>query len=283
MAISRGIEFDILRYRRGVITGETEEAPRVKTIAINIGEDFSMEPGQFNMLYIWGVGEVPISASNLPVRFKNYTVIEHTVRYVGAVTKTIYEAVKLGSLVGVKGPYGRGWPLKEVEGMDIVIVAGGIGMAPLRPLVKYVEKHRDRYGRVNLLYGARTPTDLLYKYELDEYMSIPNSKVMLSSDKYVEGWKHHVGFVTDLINFIDVNINNAVAFVCGPEIMMHVAISKLLSKGFKDDRIILSMERRMRCGVGMCGTCQFGHYFICKDGPVFRYNDIRDYFIVEGV
>jgi NAD(P)H-flavin reductase len=188
-----------------------------------------------------------------------------------------------GTFIGVRGPYGNGWPLKEAEGKDIVIIGGGIGMAPLRPIIKYIERNREKFGRVNILYGARTPKDLLYKYELDSYNNIPNAKLMLSSDTPAPGWTHHVGFVTDLIDKVDVDTKNSVVYVCGSEVMMRVATRKLLGKGFKKDNVFVSLERRMRCGIGVCGTCQFGHYFVCKDGPVFRYSDIEEYFLVEGI
>jgi NAD(P)H-flavin reductase len=270
-------------FKKGVIIGRVEEAPGVYTYTIRYDGELKGIPGQFNMLYVYGLGEIPISLSNLPEVRGNYTLIQHTVRVVGAVTKAIVSGCDIGSVVGIRGPYGNGWPLKDVEGMDVVIVGGGIGLAPLRPIIKYIGLNRSEFGRLNILYGARTPKDLLYKYELNEYSKISNTKLMLSSDTPAEGWTHHVGFVTDLIDSVDVDIRNTVIYVCGPEVMMRVAVKKLLSKGFRKDLIYLSLERRMRCGIGVCGTCQFGHYFICKDGPVFRYSDIEDYFMIEGI
>jgi NAD(P)H-flavin reductase len=270
-------------FKKGVIISRVEEAPGVYTYTIRYDGEFKGIPGQFNMLYVYGLGEIPISLSDLPEVRGNYTLIQHTVRVVGAVTKAIVSGCDIGSVVGIRGPYGNGWPLKDVEGMDVVIVGGGIGLAPLRPIIKYIGLNRSKFGRLNILYGARTPKDLLYKYELNEYSKISNTKLMLSSDTPAEGWTHHVGFVTDLIDSVDVDIRNTVIYVCGPEVMMRVAVKKLLSKGFRKDLTYLSLERRMRCGIGVCGTCQFGHYFICKDGPVFRYSDIEDYFMIEGI
>jgi NAD(P)H-flavin reductase len=269
-------------FKKGVIISRVEEAPGVYTYTIRYDGEFKGIPGQFNMLYVYGLGEIPISLSDLPEVRGNYTLIQHTVRVVGAVTKAIVSGCDIGSVVGIRGPYGNGWPLKDVEGMDVVIIGGGIGLAPLRPIIKYIGLNRSKFGRLNILYGAKTPKDLLYKYELNEYSKISNTKLMLSSDTLAEGWTHHVGFVTDLIDSVDVDIRNTVIYVCGPEVMMRVAVKKLLSKGFRKDLIYLSLERRMRCGIGVCGTCQFGHYFICKDGPVFRYSDIEDYFMIEG-
>lgn len=274
---------NLFSFKPALVVGLIDETTNVKTLKLKVEGSYNANPGQFNMVYVYGLGEVPISIANIPNRIGKDTIIEHTVRSIGVVTKAIVGGIGVGSTVGVRGPYGNGWPLAEVEGMDIVVIGGGIGIAPLRPIVKYVEKYRDRYGKLNILFGARTPNDILYKYEIDSYNSIPNTKLLLSSDTPAPGWRHHVGFVTDLIDSIDVDRNKAVVFICGPEIMMKVAVKKLLSYGFKKDRLFLSLERRMRCGVGVCGTCQFGHYFVCKEGPVFRYSDIDDYLRIEGV
>jgi len=271
------------KFGKAAVIDKVGEAPGVYTYTIKYDEVLEASPGQFNMLYVYGLGEVPISLSNIPTIKNGQTIIQHTVRVVGAVTRAIVSRLEIGSFVGVRGPYGNGWPLRDVEGRDIVIIGGGIGMAPLRPVIKYIERYREKFGRVNILLGARTPRDLLYKYELDSYSTIPNTKLVLSSDTHAEGWEHHVGFVTDLIDGVDVDVRNAVAFVCGPEVMMRVSTRKLLGRGFRKDDLYLSLERRMRCGVGVCGTCQFGHYFVCKDGPVFRYSDIEEYLLVEEI
>jgi NAD(P)H-flavin reductase len=270
-------------FRKAVVVNKVEEAPGIYTYFLKFDGEFKILPGQFNMLYVYGLGEVPISLSNLPIFRNGYTLLEHTVRVMGAVTKAITLGLGIGSFIGIRGPYGNGWPLKDAEGRDITIVGGGIGIAPLRPIIKYVEREREKFGRMNILLGARTPRDMPYKYELDKYGAILNTKLLLSSDTPADGWVHHVGFVTDLINNIDVNIKNSVVFVCGPEVMMRVAVKKLLGRGFRKEDIYLSLERRMRCGIGVCGTCQFGHYFVCRDGPVFRYSDIEDYLWVEGI
>ncbi|MEM1731551.1 MAG: FAD/NAD(P)-binding protein [Ignisphaera sp.] len=276
-------KLSIFAFRRAIVVNEIEEAPNVKTLAMKFSGDYNASPGQFNMIYVYGLGEVPISLANLPKSIGRSTVVEHTIRSVGAITKAVVYRISIGSIVGIRGPYGRGWPLNEVEGRDILIIGGGIGMAPLRPTIKYIEKSRERFGRINILFGARTPQDMLYKYELDSFKSIPNTKLMLSVDTYSNGWQYYVGFVTDLINYVDTDVDNAVAFLCGPEPMMRIGVKKLLDKGFRKDCLFLSLERRMRCGVGVCGTCQFGQYFICRNGPVFRYSDIEDYIWVEGI
>ncbi|MDK6029033.1 FAD/NAD(P)-binding protein [Ignisphaera sp. 4213-co] len=267
---------------KGVVINEISETTTTKTITIKlVNGSMNPMPGQFNMLYVFGLGEVPISISNLYPGKRD--IVEHTIRFVGAVTRAMIKAIRVGSQIGVRGPYGNKWPLEEAEGSDILIVSGGIGFAPLRPVVKYIIMNRERFRRVNILYGARTPEEFLYKYELEEYSKIPNSKFLLSIDKPYPGWTGYVGFVTDLIKYTDVDTGNSYTFVCGPEIMMKVAVKKLLERGFRKDKIFLSMERRMRCGVGICGTCQFGHLFVCKNGPIFRYSEIENYINVEGI
>lgn len=266
----------------GRVIQVVEEAPLVRTYHIKVENLREPQPGQFNVLYIKGFGEVVISVSNF--RYEGTSnIVEHTVRAVGAVTSYIQTAINVGSLVGVRGPYGRGWPLKEFEGFDVLVIGGGIGLAPLRPILKYISKYRDRYGRLTLLYGARRPVDMLYKYEHEEYKAIPNSITLFSIDMPHIGWSNYVGFVTDLIDKVELNPETTVAYVCGPEVMMKVAASKLLKRGIKEDRVFLSLERRCRCGIGVCGTCQLGHLFVCKDGPVFSYQEIKDYLAVGGL
>ena len=268
--------------RVGRVVRVVEEAPLVRTYHIRVGGLAEPEPGQFNVLYVKGFGEVVISVSNYS-RVDSDLVVEHTVRAVGAVTSYMHSSIDTGSLVGVRGPYGRGWPLREFEGFDVLIVGGGIGLAPLRPVLKYVARSRDRFGRLVLLYGARRPVDMLYKYEYGEYRAIPNSSVLFSIDMPYVGWDGYVGFVTDLIDRVDLDPRSSVAFVCGPEVMMKVAAAKLVKRGFREDRVFLSLERRCRCGIGICGTCQLGHFFVCRDGPVFSYQEVRDYLAVSGL
>jgi len=259
-----------------------DEAPNVKTFYISLTDYQEPMPGQYNMIYVRGFGEVPISVSGI-YRRGGKLILGHTVRAIGSVTQAFFNKAEVGTYVGIRGPYGNGWPLKESVGRDVMIVAGGIGMAPLRPVVEYIREHRNDYGKFILLYGARTPMDLLYKYELNKYRAIPNSIVRYSIDKPYPGWYEYVGFVTDLINMVDVDPKNTIAYVCGPEIMIKVATRILLNKGFKKDDIYVSLERRMRCGVGLCGTCQLGHLFVCKNGPIFNYSVVEDYLKIDGL
>jgi len=230
------------------------------------GRGGSFAPGQFNMVYLLGVGEVPISISGDPARPGS---LVHTIRAVGTVTKPMVR-LKRGDMLGVRGPFGSSWPVEEAKGRDAVILAGGIGLAPLRPALYHLLSHRDDYRRVVLLYGARTPDDLLYTDELEEWRSRFDVEVGVTVDAASGNWKGNVGVVTTLIPWARFEPSEAVAMVCGPEVMMRFTVQALQEKGMTADNIFVSMERNMKCGVGFCGHCQWGPTFICKDGPVFR-------------
>lgn len=234
--------------------------------------EFKFLPGQFNMVYVFGVGEVPISISGDPSKKSR---IMHTTRMVGTVTKAMGK-LKKGDLLGIRGPFGSSWPVDRCSGCDIVIVAGGIGLAPLRPAIYHILSNRERYNRVILLYGARTPDDILYKNEIERWRSRFDFEVYVTVDRGISGWKGNVGVVTTLIPRSPFDPENTIALVCGPEIMMRFTALELIKRGVKENNIFLSMERNMKCGVGLCGHCQFGPTFICKDGPVFSYNQVKD-------
>ena len=262
------------------------ETPDVKTLELEPLEPpsafelgFGFKPGQFNMLYVFGVGEVPISISGDP---QNPRGLVHTVRAVGAVTRALC-ALRRGDVVGVRGPFGSAWPVDEAEGSDVVIVAGGIGLAPLRPALYRVLANRGKYGNVALLYGARTPQDLLYRRELERWRGRFDLQVEVTVDAAGEGWYGHVGVVTKLIPRAEFDPDEAVALVCGPEIMMRFAVKALHERGVSLDNIYISMERNMKCAVGFCGHCQFGPEFVCKDGPVFRFREIERFFRVREI
>ncbi len=220
--------------------------------------------GQFAMLYAFGVGEVPISVSRLagdgPVR--------HTIRAVGPVSAALC-GLEPGDYVGARGPFGNTWPIAAATGRDIVVVAGGIGLAPLRPVVDHVLADRDAYGRLTILYGGRASGELLFRQELERWGGRFDVDVDVAVDSAGGGWRGRVGVVTTLIPRADFDPANATAFVCGPEVMMRFATSSLREAGLPADRIHLSMERSMKCGVGHCGHCQLREHFVCKDGPVF--------------
>ncbi len=229
------------------------------------------QPGQFNMLYMPGVGECAISISGDPA---DDGVLLHTTRVVGTVTRAL-NGCKAGSRVGIRGPYGAPWPVAEAEGNDVVFVAGGIGLAPLRPAIFHVLAHRRQYGRIVLLYGARTPEDILFKPMLRKWSSRLDMDVYVTVDRAEAGWRGNVGVVTNLIKRAPFDRLNTTAFICGPEIMMHYTVLEILGRGVNEKGIYVSLERNMKCATGFCGHCQMGPFFVCKDGPVFRYDKVK--------
>jgi NAD(P)H-flavin reductase len=241
------------------------------TAKAHIDEPFpAYLPGQFSMIYEYGVGEVPISISgDCEIRDR----LTYTIRDVGPTTEAIVKH-KPGDYIGIRGSYGTSWPVECARGRDVLIVAGGIGLAPLRPVIQYVIRHRSDYGRLILLYGARTPDDLLYRKQLRQWGRAPQSKVMVTVDRALEKWHGHVGVVTRLFDLVSLDPAGTIAMTCGPEIMMQFVVRELLTRKFAAADIYLSLERSMKCGIGLCGHCQMGPYFICKDGPVFAYSQL---------
>lgn len=237
-------------------------------------DGFSFNPGQFNMLYVYGVGEVPISISGNPSKNK---ILTHTIRVVGTVTKAINN-LKVGDYLGVRGPYGAGWPVKQAIGKDVVVVTGGIGLAPLRPVISYLLTNREKYGKIALLYGARTPEDILYIKSLEKWRGRFDIETLVTVDRAVGDWRGNVGVVTTLIGKSTFDPLHCIAMVCGPEIMMRFTIMEFIKKEIEEKNIYVSMERNMKCGVGLCGHCQIGSTFVCKDGPVYCFEDIKDLF-----
>ena len=228
-------------------------------------------PGQFNMLYVFGVGEVPISISGDPAKPE---ILVHTIRAVGATTRAMQKLEK-GDWVGVRGPFGTSWPVDQAHGHDVILISGGIGLAPIRPAIYHVLLHRALYGRVVILYGARTPRDMLYPKELREWRSRFDVVVDVTVDRATMEWQGAVGVVTKMVQRSPFDPQSAMAFICGPEVMMRYVVRQLDAFGVDHGSIHLSMERNMKCAVGFCGHCQLGPYFVCKDGPVFAYRDIK--------
>lgn len=239
----------------------------------------AFQPGQFNMLYAFGVGEVAISLSGDLNDTKTYV---HTVRDVGAVSGAIAH-LTTGATVGLRGPFGQGWPIAQAEGADVVIVAGGLGLAPLRPAIYHILANRSRYGRVVILIGSRNPADILYRHELEQWRQRLDVDIGVTVDHADLEWRGNVGVVPALIPRAPFDPHEAVALVCGPEVMMRFAANALRDAGVAADRIFLSMERNMKCAIGLCGHCQFGPDFICKDGPVMRYDRIAAIFAVREI
>ncbi len=234
-------------------------------------------PGQFNMLYLPGVGESAISMSGDPARKNGWI---HTVRVAGNVTKTLAR-LRRGDTLGLRGPFGTGWPVADLVGTDVVIVAGGLGMAPLRPLVYHLMNHREQFGKIWLILGARTSDGLLYPCEYSAWQK-RDLEVILTVDRATADWNGHVGVVTQLIDRLQLPRPEQTQMVtCGPEVMMKYAAMSGHRLGIDAGRIWVSMERNMQCAAGLCGHCQLGPEFICKDGPVIRYDRIRPYLFVE--
>jgi NAD(P)H-flavin reductase len=261
------------------VTRVRRETADVATFDLVPSSAFAFAAGQFNMLYVFGLGEVAISISGDTA---NGDRIVHTVRGVGAVS-TALTRLRRDAVIGVRGPYGLGWPIAEAEGSDVVIVAGGLGLAPLRPAIYRVLAQRQHYGRVVLLYGTRGPADILYRSELEEWRRRLDVDVEVTVDHAGADWHGNVGVVPALIPRISFDPQNAVALVCGPEIMMRFAVVALRDRGLAAEQIYLSMERHMKCAVGLCGRCQFGPAFVCRDGPVFRYDRIAPMLAIREI
>lgn len=235
--------------------------------------EFTFQPGEFNMITLLGVGEAPFSICSSPSVSDSF---EHTIRSVGNVTSALAR-LKEGDIVGIRGPYGKGWPMEEAEGKDVLIVAGGVGFPPVRPVITYIADHRAEYGSLEVLYGARTPGDCLFTDEYDGWKKTGNTRLLLTVDRVPGGqvWEHNVGVVTALFDQMETSPENVIVLTCGPEIMMRFVVKELIARGFRKDQLYVSLERRMKCGLGKCGHCQIGPVYVCRDGPVFAYADIE--------
>jgi len=233
-------------------------------------KSFSYRPGQFVMLSVIGTGEAPFSISSSPTR---PGVIELCVRRIGHVTKALFK-LPPNSLVGIRGPYGNGFPVDKLEGNNLLLVAGGLGIAPLRSLLWYALDNRSKFKDVTLMYGAKNPDDMLFKYELLNLIDRADVKCLLTVDEDESGiWKAYIGVVTTLFEHVEVNPNNTYTAICGPEVMFKYVLDELLRRNFPKDRILMSLERNMQCGVGKCGHCMVGYKYTCLDGPIFNYWD----------
>jgi NAD(P)H-flavin reductase len=263
------------------ITDIEPEAPGIATYWLRFLEPalrkgYTFQPGQFNMLYLPGYGESAISISSDP---DNREVIGHTIRYTGNVTQNI-SRLKVGDVLGVRGPFGTYWPLEQAKGSDLIISTGGIGLPPLRPLLYYITHHREEYGRVVLLYGARTPKDLQFTNEYDAWEKA-GIEAMITVDRGDEDWNGQVGVVPILFYRMRMDPKKTFVLTCGPEIMIRFVVFEALARRVPSDRIFVSLERNMKCGLGQCGHCQIGPYFVCKDGPVFSFAELEPYYNVE--
>ena len=236
-------------------------------------------PGQFNMLYTFGVGEVPISFSG---DSKGTKTIVHTIRKIGAVTAAIGD-LEVGDCLGVRGPFGSHWPIENAVGKDVIIMAGGIGLAPLRPVMYSLLSDREKFGNIVLLYGTRGPEEILYKQELMQWRSRFDLELEISVDHASTNWHGHVGVITSLTPTTKIRETDSIAMLCGPEIMMRFCVEKLQNWGVPTSNMYVSMERNMKCAIGHCGHCQFGPHFICKEGPIFKYSDVEWLFNIREI
>ncbi|HTP42684.1 MAG TPA: FAD/NAD(P)-binding protein [Nitrospiria bacterium] len=258
------------------------EAPKIWTLRLRFTDEaqrrrFQFRPGQFNMVYHFGVGEVPISIVSDP---SDPELLDHTIRAVGAVSHRLCELDR-GDVIGLRGPYGSWWPLEEARGRDVLIVTGGLGCAPVVAAINYVMARREAYGALKIFHGIKTPGDLLYRERFRAWRKAPDTEVYLTVDRPDRRWKEHVGVVTTLFRQARIDPDRSLVMMCGPEVMMRFAVRELMERGVTEDRIYVSMERNMKCAVGFCGHCQYGPLFICKEGPVLRYDRISRWFDIK--
>lgn len=256
------------------VLARRQDGPDVFTLDIEVppgGTDPHFAPGQFDMMTVFGVGEVPISFSGDPGDTGR---LVHTIRAVGPVSAALTR-LEPGDAVGLRGPFGVGWPMEEAAGRDVVVIAGGLGLAPLRPALYRLMAERERYGSFVVLYGTRSPGDILFRDEIEAWRRRLDVQIEVTVDHAMSDWRGHVGVVTTLLPRADFDPSSTTAFVCGPEVMMRFGASALADAGVDETSIWLSMERNMKCAVGFCGHCQFGPTFICRDGPVFRYDRLK--------
>lgn len=251
-------------------TRETADTITLEAAATDGVAEFRFEPGQFHMIGLPGVGEVPISISGNPGAPR---LLIHTLREVGAVTRALAN-LKANDEFTVRGPFGTAWPTREAEGKDVVLVAGGIGLAPLRPVIYTIMNHRHLFGRFVLLYGTRTPEDILFRKELSQWRASFDMDLSIAVDRSSGSWRGNVGVVTKLVPRAPFEPANSIGMVCGPEVMMTYAVEELLQRGIPETNLFVSMERNMKCGIGLCGHCQLGSEITCKTGPVYRYDKI---------
>lgn len=276
------IPTDIYLPHPAKIISNTQESSTIFTLKSQFMDskqhavDFT--PGQFNMIYLYGVGEVAISISSDPTE-KNY--LSHTIRAVGRVTKAL-QALQPGDHIGIRGPYGQGWPLTLAEGKDIIIVTGGLGCAPTVSVINYVLARRNDYGTLSILQGVKHSDDLIFKKQYTKWQKHIDTRVYIAADYAGPQWPWSIGYVTDMLKDVSINPDRTIAMICGPEMMMHAAIDTLVKKRMPEESIYLSMERNMACGIGQCGHCQYGGLFVCKDGPVFAYPAIKALFCEKG-
>lgn len=265
------------------IVERIDDAPEIFTLRLRFTdpkthEAYRFRPGQFNMLYLYGVGEVPISIVSDP---EHGGALDHTIREVGRVTGGLAK-LGVGDRIGIRGPYGRGWPMNEIIGKDILVITGGLGCAPSVSVINYVMQRRSDYGRLTVMQGVKHHSDLLWRERYEQWARQPDTQILLASDSGGPLWPWHTGPVTVLFDKATIDPERTAVVLCGPQPMMQAAIQHLLPIGIPEEAIWLSMERNMQCAVGHCGHCQYGPKFICRDGPVFAYPALKGLFGLKG-
>lgn len=251
---------------------------RLRLLDPTVRARFDFQQGQFNMLSVPGVGEVAISISSDPDELD----LEHTIRTVGRTTRVI-ETLEVGDILGVRGPYGTGWPLLEARWKDVLVVTGGLGCAPVTGAIDYMFRRRANYGRISILHGVKKPADLVHQERFEAWRRQPDTQVLLTTDQPDRAWKGRLGVVTELFDEVEIDPGRAIVFMCGPEVMIRFATRTLRKRGVSMGRVFVSLERNMKCAVGLCGHCQFGPEFVCKDGPIFPFSRVARWFGVPGL
>ena len=260
-----------------------QESPTIFTLRLRFTDPvqhaaFHFEPGQFNMLYLYGVGEVPISIVSDP---EDEKLFDHTIRVVGRVTRGLGQ-LKARDRLGMRGPYGRGWPLKLAENRDVMVVTGGLGCAPVVSVINYVIRRRDNFRRLVIMQGVKHSDDLIWRSRYSQWSKLRDTQVLIAANVGATLWPWHVGHVTELFDKVEMDASRAMVMMCGPEGMMQAAVDRLFEHGVPEDSIYLNMERNMHCAVGLCGHCQYGGKFVCQNGPVFSYSEVKPLFGVRG-
>ena len=256
------------------ITEETWDTKTFRAVFANeeYRDKFTYEPGQFQLVSVFGIGEATFCLTSTATR-KGF--IEFSVKKVGTLTSALHE-IDEGTTIGIRAPLGNSFPYEQFKGKDLWFIGGGIGMAPIRSLLNFCLDNRADYGKINILYGARTSGDLCFKYEFDEWKNAPNTELYLTIDKEEEGWKDNVGFVPAYLMDLKPSPKNTVAITCGPPIMIKFVLQNLKELGFEDEQIWTTLEMKMKCGIGKCGRCNIGHKYVCVDGPVFNYAQLKE-------
>lgn len=250
----------------------TEKLFEFRLIDERIRSAFHQDPGQFVELSIFGVGEAPISISSAPSK---QGFIELCVRRAGRFTEVLH-TMQCGDVVGIRGPFGRGFPFEEMKGHDILLVAGGLGIAPLKSLINYIHDERHAFGKVTIIYGSRNPREVMFRHQFEMWKHRNDFDLHLTVDNYEEGWDGEVGLVTKPFENLEVDARNTYGVLCGPPVMYRFVVEEMRKKGIPYDRIYMSFERHMKCGMGKCGHCQVGHQYVCIDGPVFNYWEAKN-------